>query len=135
MAGRLPDETRVVFRSHTSEMPAVYALSDIVVNASSAQPEAFGRTVPEAQASGCLVLATAHGGACETVRDGETGFLVPPGDAKAMAEKLDEMLEMSEEAKARMRAAAVESVRANFSTAKMCERTLALYRELHGEGE
>lgn len=133
MAGRLSDETRVVFRDHTSQMPLVYALSDIVVNASSAQPEAFGRTIPEAQATGCLVLATAHGGACETVKDGETGFLVPPGDAKAMAEKLDEMLEMPEEAKAKMRAAAVESVRANFSTARMCEKTLALYRELHGE--
>ena len=135
MAGKLSDETRVVFRDHTSQMPLVYALSDIVVNASSAQPEAFGRTIPEAQATGRLVLATAHGGACETVKDGETGFLVPPGDAKAMAAKLDEMLEMPEEAKAKMRAAAVESVRANFSTAKMCEKTLALYRELHGEAK
>ena len=133
IAGRLPDETRVVFRSHTSEIPVVYAMSDIVVNASSAQPEAFGRTIPEAQASGCLVLATAHGGACETIKDGETGFLVPPGDAKAMAAKLDEMLEMSAEAKSKMRVAAVESVRADFSTAKMCEKTLAIYRELHGE--
>ncbi len=131
MAGKLPDETRVVFRDHTSQMPLVYALSDIVVNASSAQPEAFGRTIPEAQATGRLVLATAHGGACETVKDGETGFLVPPGDAKAMAAKLDEMLEMSEERKEKVRAAAVESVRANFSTAKMCEKTLALYSELH----
>ena len=130
MAGKLPDETRVVFRSHTSEIPVVYAMSDIVVNASSAQPEAFGRTIPEAQASGCLVLATAHGGACETIKDGETGFLVPPGDAKAMAAKLDEMLDMSAEAKSNMRAAAVESVRADFSTAKMCEKTLAIYREV-----
>lgn len=134
IAGKLSDETRVVFRDHTSQMQVVYALSDIVVNAST-QPESFGRTITEAQASGCLVLATAHGGACETVKDGETGFLVPPGDAKAMAAKLDEMLEMSEEAKVRMRAAAVESVRANFSTARMCEETLALYRELHGEGK
>lgn len=134
IAGKLSDETRVVFRDHTSQMQVVYALSDIVVNAST-QPESFGRTITEAQASGCLVLATAHGGACETVKDGETGFLVPPGDAKAMAAKLDEMLEMSEEAKARMRAAAVESVRSNFSTARMCEETLALYRELHGEGK
>ena len=134
IAGKLSDETRVVFRDHTSQMQVVYALSDIVVNAST-QPESFGRTITEAQASGCLVLATAHGGACETVKDGETGFLVPPGDAKAMAAKLDEMLEMSEEAKARMRAAAVESVRSNFSTARMCEETLALYRELHKEGE
>ena len=134
IAGKLSDETRVVFRDHTSQMQVVYALSDIVVNAST-QPESFGRTITEAQASGCLVLATAHGGACETVKDGETGFLVPPGDAKAMAAKLDEMLEMSAEAKAKMRAAAVESVRSNFSTARMCEETLALYRELHGEGK
>lgn len=134
IAGKLSDETRVVFRDHTSQMQVVYALSDIVVNAST-QPESFGRTITEAQASGCLVLATAHGGACETVKDGETGFLVPPGDAKAMAAKLDEMLEMSEEAKARMRAAAVESVRSNFSTARMCEETLALYRELQVEGK
>ena len=133
IAGKLSDETRVVFRDHTSQMQVVYALSDIVVNAST-QPESFGRTITEAQASGCLVLATAHGGACETVKDGDTGFLVPPGDANAMAEKLDEMIEMSEEAKARMRAAAVESVRTNFSTTRMCEETLALYRELHGEG-
>ena len=52
-----------------------------------------------------------------------------------MAAKLDEMLEMSAEAKAKMCAAAVESVRSNFSTARMCEETLALYRELHGEGK
>ena len=134
IAGKLSDETLVVFRDHTSQMQVVYALSDIVVNAST-QPESFGRTITEAQASGCLVLATAHGGACETVKDGETGFLVPPGDAKAMAAKLDEMLEMSAEAKAKMCAAAVESVRSNFSTARMCEETLALYRELHGEGK
>jgi glycosyltransferase involved in cell wall biosynthesis len=80
-------------------------------------------------------VATAHGGACELIEDGVTGFLVPPGDAKALAEKLDEVLEMSEDAKDRIRRAAAESIRANFSTAKMCEKTLALYRELHGEAK
>lgn len=134
MAGRLPDETRVVFRDHTSEMPVVYALSDIVVSATASHPESFGRTIAEAQAMGRLVVATAHGGACELVEDGVTGFLVPPGDAKALAAKLDEVLEMPEEAKERIRAAAAESVRTRFSTARMCEGTLALYRELHGEG-
>ncbi len=133
IAGKLPDETRVVFRDHTSEMPVVYALSDIVVSATASHPESFGRTIAEAQAMGRLVVATAHGGACELVEDGVTGFLVPPGDAKALAEKLDEMLEMSEEAKRRMRAAAAESVRTRFSTRQMCENTLALYRELHSE--
>ena len=130
LASRLPEETMVVFRDHTSEMQKVYAMSDIVVNASSAQPEAFGRTIPEAQAMGRLVVATAHGGACETIDDGRTGWLVPPGDADALAAKLDEILDLPEERKEEVRAAAVQSVRDNFSTRKMCEATLALYREL-----
>ena len=73
LAGQLADDTEVVFRDHTQEIHTVYALSDIVVNASSAQPEAFGRTIPEAQAMGRIVVATAHGGACETIEDGKTG--------------------------------------------------------------
>ena len=133
MASRLPDETMVVFRDHTSEMQKVYAMSDIVVNASSAQPEAFGRTIPEAQAMGRLVVATAHGGACETIEDGRTGWLVPPGDPAALAAKLDEILDMPEERREEVRAAAVKSVRDNFSTAKMCEATLALYRDVTAE--
>ena len=131
LASKLPDETEVVFRDHSSEMQKVYAMSEIVVNASSDQPEAFGRTIPEAQAMGRLVIGTAHGGACETIRDGVTGWLVPPGDARALAAKLDEVLDLSEDKKAAVRAAAVQSVRDNFSIAKMCASTLALYRELH----
>ena len=130
LASRLPNETEVVFKDHTSEIQKVYALSDIVVNASSAQPEAFGRTIPEAQAMGRLVVGTAHGGACETIDDGRTGWLVPPGDAAALAAKLDEILDLPEERKAEVRAAAVKSVRDNFSTAKMCSLTIALYREI-----
>ena len=130
LASKLPNETEVVFRDHTREIQKVYALSDIVVNASSSQPEAFGRTIPEAQAMGRLVIATAHGGACETIADGRTGWLVPPGDADALARKLDEILDLPEERKKAVAQAAVESVRANFSIAKMCEETLALYRGL-----
>ena len=130
LASRLPNETEVVFRDHTSEMPKVYAMSDIVVNASSAQPEAFGRTIPEAQAMGRLVVGTAHGGACETIKDGATGWLVPPGDAKALAVQLDRILDLPEEQKNAIRTAAIQSVRDNFSIAKMCASTIALYREI-----
>lgn len=131
IADALPPGRKVVFLDHTDSMPVVYAASDIVVSASSAQPEAFGRVIPEAQAMGRLVVATAHGGACETVRDGETGFLVPPGDAGAMAKAIDFAAAMPADAKARMAEAAVKSVRENFSTAAMCAKTIALYRELH----
>lgn len=134
IASRLPDETEVVFRDHTREMHKVYAMSDVVVNASSAQPEAFGRTIPEAQAMGTLVVGTAHGGACETIDDGRTGFLVPPGDADALAAKLDEMLDLPQERKDAIRAAALESVRRDFSVSRMCAETIALYERIHAAG-
>ena len=130
MASRLPEGMKVVFLEHTDDMPLVYAASDIVVSASSAQPEAFGRVIPEAQAMGRLVVGTAHGGACETISDGETGFLVPPGDPRALAAKLDHVLDMPGLEAAAVREAAAKSARENFSTAKMCERTIRLYREL-----
>ena len=130
MAARLPPETKVVFLEHADDMPCIYALSDIVVNASSAQPEAFGRVIPEAQAMGIITVGTAHGGACETIDDGVTGFLVPPGDIDALAAKLDEVLDLPAERKAAIRAAALDSVRTNFSTDRMCAETIALYRSL-----
>ena len=130
IAASLPANRPVAFLDHTNDMPTVYAMSDIVVSATVGHPEAFGRTIPEAQAMGVLVVGTAHGGACETIDDGATGFLVPPGDAAALAAKLDEMLSLPAERKAAIRAAALESVRTNFSTDRMCAETIALYRSL-----
>ncbi len=53
--------------------------------------EPFGRPVVEAFALGTPVLASDIGGPGELVRNGETGFLVPPGDAVALAERVKEM--------------------------------------------
>jgi glycosyltransferase involved in cell wall biosynthesis len=52
--------------------------------------EEFGITAVESQAAGRPVVAVRHGGACETVLDGETGILVPPGDTDALTEVLRE---------------------------------------------
>ena len=130
MAEKLPATMKVVFLPRSDEMPVVYAMSDIVVSASSGQPEAFGRVIPEAQAMERLVLGTAHGGACETISDGKTGFLVPPGDAEAMAAALKSMLDMDDDAKKRITSAARASVERDFSVARMCGRTIDLYREI-----
>lgn len=131
-AERLAPRIRVAFLDHTDDMPAVYAMSEIVVSATYGHPEAFGRTIPEAQAMNVLTVGTAHGGACETIQDGRTGLLVPPGDAEALARALDRLLAMPETDKAAMRVAARMSVETSFSTERMCARTLSLYRLLTG---
>ena len=53
------------------------------------EPEPFGLVVAEAMARCCLVVATDTGGVREFVREGETGFLVRPGDAPALARRLE----------------------------------------------
>ncbi|MCA9774366.1 MAG: glycosyltransferase, partial [Myxococcales bacterium] len=53
--------------------------------------ETFCLTLMEAQALGVPVLATAVGAIQERVDEGETGFLFPPGDPDAMAERLLEL--------------------------------------------
>ncbi|MBR7180724.1 MAG: glycosyltransferase family 4 protein [Kiritimatiellae bacterium] len=130
MAARLPPEIKTVFLERSDDMPSVYGMSDVVVSATGAKPESFGRVIPEAQAMGRIVVGTAHGGSCETIDDGKTGFLVPPRDPASLAAKLDEVLAMPAEKVREMRRAAAKSVRERFSTAKMCEETIALYRRI-----
>ncbi len=63
--------------------------------------EEFGIAAVEAQAAGRPVVAAAAGGALETVVDGETGVLVPPGDVAALAAVLgDEQLTRFDPARA-----------------------------------
>jgi glycosyltransferase involved in cell wall biosynthesis len=60
--------------------------------APSVAAEAAPRTIAEAQAAGCAVVASAVGGVGELVRDGNTGVLVPPGDAAALQRALETLL-------------------------------------------
>ena len=130
LAAKLPTDRKVVFLETCDTMPLVYAAGDVAVNASSGQPEAFGRVIPEAQAMGTIVVGTAHGGACETIEDGKTGFLIPPGDVDALAARLDAILDMPTGERNEMKAAAIRSVTENFSVTSTCAKTVALYREI-----
>ncbi len=119
-------EKQVLISDQLSDMPALYSLSDIVVSAS-IRPEAFGRVVTEAQAMERLVVATKHGGACETVIDKKTGFLVEPDNIEEMAKVLRKMLEIAPEERAKIVAAARENIVKNFSLEKMQKETLEVY--------
>ncbi|HXP30179.1 MAG TPA: glycosyltransferase family 4 protein [Stellaceae bacterium] len=127
--GRLPPSCTIQIIEDCRDMAAAYMLADVVVSASTG-PEGFGRVIVEAQAMGRPVIATAHGGAQETVLAGETGWLVPPGDAGALAEALDAALVLAPEARLALAGRAIAHIRANFTTEQMTARTLAVYEEL-----
>lgn len=112
-----------------ADMPAAYAWSDLVISPST-RPEAFGRVAVEAGAMEKPVIATNHGGAAETIMDGESGILVAPGDATELADAIDRVCQISDEERAvmgengRARAASV------YSASAMCDATLRVYSDL-----
>ncbi|GAB0113457.1 glycosyltransferase family 4 protein [Acidisoma sp. C75] len=118
---------------HVADMPAALMLADVVVSAST-EPEAFGRAVIEAQAMERVVIAANHGGAAETVSDQETGLLVPPGDAAALAAMIAAVLDAPEEARAEMGARARAHVLSRYTIAAMQAATIAVYEEILGGG-
>ena len=128
-AERLGIADRVRIVGQCDDMPAAMMLSDVVIHASTA-PEPFGRVVIEAQAMGRPVIATDHGGPVETVRTGETGWRVPPGDPAALAETIDYVLALPEAWRAELGANARAAVMAGYTTAAMQAATLDVYREL-----
>lgn len=115
----------------TPYMAEAYQLSTLVVTPS-VEPEAFGRVAIEAQAMGRPVVASGHGGAMETVMDGDTGWLVEPGNAQALSHAIGKALSLDAGEKERISQNAIWNARTNFSTAVMQEKTLGVYKELLG---
>ncbi len=111
------------------DMPAAYMLADVVVTPS-LLPEAFGRVAAEAQAMGRPVVAAGHGGACEVVVDGETGWLARPGNAGALARTLARALELGTGEREALAARARAHIAAGFTVEGMCRRTLDAYIEV-----
>ncbi len=85
--------------------------------------EPFGLTPVETMATGTPVIAFQRGAVAEVIRDGETGFLVAPGDIVRAAELVKDLPTLSH---ARCR----EHVVANFSLAGMLDAYESVYRSL-----
>lgn len=77
---------RVMFLGQRNDIPQLLAACDLSVLAS--HEEGFSNVVLESMVAGLPVIATDVGGNREAVLDGVTGWLVPPGDPAAMAEKI-----------------------------------------------
>jgi glycosyltransferase involved in cell wall biosynthesis len=76
------------------------------------------------------VIATDHGGSRETVRHGETGWLVPPAHPPRRAEAIAGALRLGEAERVALGARAIAHVRAAFTKDAMCARTLDVYAEV-----
>ena len=120
----LSDCVRLV--GHCDDMPAAYLLADLAILPTTV-PESFGRAAVEPQAMGRPVIASAHGGAVETVAAGETGWLAPPQDAAAWAEALAAAVDLGPEGRLRMGEAAMARARRLYRTEAMCEATIEAY--------
>ena len=76
---------------HDERLPRLYNAADVFVMPT-VELEMFGMAAVEAEACGVPVIASEHGGLCETVPT-ECGARFPPGDAEALAEALGNLLD------------------------------------------
>ncbi|MDD5136466.1 MAG: lipopolysaccharide heptosyltransferase II [Candidatus Omnitrophica bacterium] len=124
---RLGLSNTIEFLSATNDVPNVMKKLDVLVSAT-ITPEAFGRVIIEAQASGVPVVATQVGGVVDIIEDSKTGLLCSPQNPKDMAEKVlklykDRALWMN------LAIGSRRHVESYFNLEKMMEKTLAVYEE------
>ena len=118
---------RVRFLGWRADLDRLYADLDIVVLTS--KNEGSPVALIEAMAAGRPVVSTRAGGVEDVVTDGETGVVVPIGDAPAVARAVIDLLEDPARA-ARLGAAARASVVARFGSGRLVGDIDALYQRL-----
>jgi len=123
----LQEAVRIV--GHCDDMPAAYLLADFAI-LPTIVPESFGRAAVEPQAMGRPVIASSHGGVTETVVDGITGWLVPPGEANAWADALARAIDAGPSRRAEMGETGCKRARQLYSVDAMCAATLAAYERV-----
>jgi glycosyltransferase involved in cell wall biosynthesis len=124
---RLNIEDRVVFAGFRKDMPAIYALSDVLVNASSI--EGLPMTILEAMASNVPVIAPRTGGVPAIIKDNETGLLVDAQNVVALRIAIQSLID-DREKRRRLAGAAFGFVTKNHSFERMCDAYLQVYREV-----
>ncbi|MGH7571813.1 MAG: glycosyltransferase [Gemmatimonadota bacterium] len=126
-AARLGVSEWVSFLGHQEDVVSVYAAMDVFVLPS--RHEGFGVAFLEAMSMGVPAVGTRVVGSVDAVRDGETGLLVPPGDARALAGAILRLLADDGLAR-RLTGNAAEWVRDRGSRTTMAADVERLYRDL-----
>ena len=116
----------IPYQKDPQRVARYYQAADLYLHP--ARAETFPSTILEALACGIPVVASAVGGIPEQIVEGRTGFLVPVGDARAMAGRVLELLE-DEELRLRMAREAAEDAARRFGLERMASEYLTFYRE------
>jgi glycosyltransferase involved in cell wall biosynthesis len=116
------------FIGRCTQVSELLNLSDVCVLSSSGV-EGFSNSIAEYMAAARPVVATDVGGASEAVVEGQTGFIVPPGDDGQMASRIITLLQDPERAAAMGRRGR-EVIEQQFSCEAQLERTEQLYERL-----
>jgi glycosyltransferase involved in cell wall biosynthesis len=90
-AAASPAADRLIVAGPVVDMPAVYSAADVAVLVSD-DIETFPLSFLEAQACEVPVVGMDTGGVCETLLEGETGYVVGQGDLEAMAARVAALL-------------------------------------------
>lgn len=129
LAAQLGIETNSCFTGFvpvTGDLPGLYRLASVFITAS--EVEIQSSVVLEAAASGLPVVTVNASSMPEFVRDGHTGFLVPPKDVVALADRLVRLLQNPQQAQA-MGQAALDIAQAHSHQAAVTEH-IHLYESL-----
>jgi glycosyltransferase involved in cell wall biosynthesis len=128
-ARRLGLESRVRFLGERADIELLLPAMDVFVLSS--REEGIPNALLEAMAAGLPAVATAVVGTPEVMQDGETGWLVPARDPRALATALGDALARPEEARRRA-AAARRAVEERMSIDAMVRRHETFYRTAAG---
>jgi glycosyltransferase involved in cell wall biosynthesis len=112
--------------TNRNDVPDLLALADVFVMPS--LWEGLPMALLEAMSSSKAIVASATAGIPEAVTNGENGLLVPPGDVRALADALAEVLSSSER-RTELGAAARERANREFTVQVMADRYEALYQQ------
>lgn len=117
----------VRFLGYRQDIGDILRASDVLVHP--ATMEGFANVAMQAMAAGIPVVSSAVGGMPESVRDGVSGLLVPPGEPDALAEALLQLL-ADPAWRAQLGRQGKDIVEREFTVDAMVEGNLAVYREL-----
>ena len=122
---------RFKWAGYCGDIPQMMDAIDVLVHPCDIEP--FGRIAIEAMAAGRPVVGASRGGIAESVIDGETGFLVPPGNANAFSDVTARLIEDAQ-LRRRMGIAGRERAEAHFSIEQHVDHITRIYDELVRSG-